>query len=44
VELITRDLVGETKGALIIKGLFVVIGKVKVRWDVSCSLGGGAVG
>jgi len=40
VELITHDLAGETRGAIasIMKGLFVVIGKVKARWDVSCVL------
>jgi len=38
---ITHDLCGKARGAIafVIGGVCVVIGKVKVRWDVGCGLG-----
>ena len=38
---ITHDLGGKARGAIafVIGGVCVVIGKVKVRWDVECDLG-----
>jgi len=41
VEFVTHDLGGEARGAIsfVIIGVCVIIGKVKVRWDVACGLG-----
>jgi len=41
VEFVTHDLSRKARGAIsfVIRGVFVVIGKVKVRWDVACGLG-----
>ena len=41
MEFITHDLDGKARGAvaLVIRGICVVIGKVKVRWNVGCGLG-----
>jgi len=41
VKFVTHDFVVETRGAtaLVIWDVCVVIGKVKVRWDVTCGLG-----
>jgi len=41
VEFINNDFVVETRGAVafVIRGVRGVIGKVMVRWDVTCGLG-----
>ena len=41
MEFVTSDLDGKARGtiALVVGGVCVVIGKVKVRWDVGAGLG-----
>ena len=40
MEFVTHDFVGETRGtiAFVMRDVCMVIGKVKVRWDVTCGL------
>jgi len=40
VQFVTHDLDGKARGAiaLVVGGIYVVIGKVKVRWDVGGGL------